>query len=147
MRLGDMKYQPILSALCGTFLVFGCTNIEDFEIYPDLIDGQWRLAEAEFATNQDRDSCSFDGVMTFLPDGEFEREVVQCDQGQVIDSPIQGNWKFKEDGDILFVKERIRIGTSASLVYRNYSYDLAGDTLRLSEDFEEGIDRFVYVRE
>lgn len=142
-----MKYQAILTAVCGLSLAFGCANIEDFEIYPDLVDGSWRLEEVEFATNQDRDSCSFDGVMTFLPDGEFEREVVQCEGGQTIDNPIQGNWKFKEDGDILFVKERIRIGTSASLVYRNYSYDLAGDTLRLSEEFEEGIDRYVYVRE
>ncbi len=142
-----MKYQAILSAVCVLSLAFGCANIEDFEIYPDLVDGSWRLEEVEFATNQDRDSCSFDGVMTFLPHGEFEREVVQCEGGQTIDNPIQGNWKFKEDGEILFVKERIRIGTSASLVYRNYSYALAGDTLRLSEEFEEGTDRYVYVRE
>lgn len=142
-----MKYQTILTAVCGTLFVFGCTSIEDFELYPEIIDGSWRLESVEFATNQERDSCSFDGVMTFLPNGDFEREAVQCDQGQVIDNPITGNWKFKEDGDILFVKERIRIGTSASLIYRNYSYDLVGDTLRLSEDFEEGIDRYVYVRE
>lgn len=142
-----MKYQRILAAICGTLLLIGCTNIEDFEIYPEIIDGSWKLDAVEFATNQDRDSCSFDGVMTFLPDGEYERQVVPCTGGQAIDNPIRGDWKFKQNGDILFVKERIRIGTTVSLVYRNYLYELTGDTLRLSEDFEDGTDSYVYVRE
>lgn len=142
-----MKYQTNLTAICGVALMFSCTNIEDFELYPEIIDGSWRLTEAEFASNPDRDSCSFAGVMTFLPDGEFEKEAVQCEGGQAIDSPIRGDWKFKQNGDILFVKERVRIGTTVSIGYRNFSHQLTGDTLRLSEEWEDGIDRFVYVRE
>lgn len=131
----------------AVLLLSGCTNLEDVDVYPELIDGNWRLADVEFAVVQDRDSCSFDGVMTFLPDGDYEKVPVACTNGQSIESPIEGSWKFKDDGEILYVKERMRIENSVVISYRNFSYVLTGDSLFLSEDLETGIDRFTYVRE
>lgn len=139
--------QPFLffAVIAMLFLLPNCTQLEDFEIYPEIIDGNWELVEVTLS-NADPDSCDLDDIVIFSPDGSYERQLGTCRPDDIRED-ITGSWTFREDGDILLVKERIILESGRALTARRFQYDLANDSLRLTEEFEGGSNFYLYVRE
>lgn len=141
MRQTTLLFAGIISLL----ILPNCTQLEEFDIYPELIDGNWALVEVTLS-NTDEDSCDLDDIVIFNPDGSYERQLGDCRPDGIRDD-VTGSWTFREDGDILLVKERIRLESGRALTARRFEYVLVNDSLSLTEEFEGGSNIYLYVRE
>ncbi len=126
-------------------LLSSCKDLTQFELYPELTEGTWRLVSQELSNGTNADTCWVDDNMIFEEEGDFQRTYGTCrDAGQ---EDATGRWTFRKGGDELVVKMKARVQGARALWTHEFEATVSQDTLVLLESFEDGTDRYVLVRE
>ena len=126
-------------------MLTSCTPLEDFDAYGTFADTRWQYVAADLARPEDLDSCLFEDILVFSGNGDYQR-LIAC-RANAGTANLRGTWDFREEGSLLFIKERGGSGLTAGIGIRRYRFELRSDTLSLSEEFEDGTDRYTLVRE
>lgn len=133
-----------LAAFCmiGLGILPQCTDLASFELYPELTSGEWRLASRTIAGVVDTAACNDDDVARFFENGDYQYDFGLC-------APLgfarisTGTWTFKDKGETLYVRER----RTNSISYHRFEAVVRADSLFLSEEFEDGVDTYLYIRQ
>lgn len=140
-----MKIRSIAFALLSLAVLASCKDLTQFDLYPELTNGSWRLVEQELANGANADTCWVDDDMIFEDDGDFQRTYGTCrDLGQ---QDATGRWTFRKDGEELVVKMTAQFQGGSARWTHEFEASIRQDTLFLLESFEDGTDRYVLVRE